>query len=85
MTKLYGAPRCDETQEEIDFRGEWTWTAREEEFLLVDTGQNDQNHLVPFVTVGNLEKFYEAETIYIDRTFKANPVVLSTLQSTYCV
>ena len=41
-------------------------------FLLVDTGQNDQNRLVSFATVGNLEKFYEAETIYIDRTFKAS-------------
>ena len=59
--------QLSQTREEIDFRGEWTRTAREEHFLLVDTGQNDQNRLVPFATVGNLEKFYEAETIYIDR------------------
>ena len=70
MTKLYGAPGCEETavnlpsfqnlksslycsrlqrfptlpqtRAEIDFRGEWTRTAREEDFLLVDTGPNDQ-------------------------------------------
>ena len=82
MTKLYGAPWCDETavncQEETDFRGERTQTAHEEDFLLVDTGHNDQNRLVPFATVSNLEKFCKAETIDIDRTFKA-------LQSTYCV
>ena len=68
-------PSCQlsQTREEIDFRGEWTQTAREEDFLLVDTGQNDQNCLVPFATVGNSEKFYEAKTIYINRTFKAIP------------
>ena len=33
---------------------------------------NDQNHLVPYATIGNLE-FCEAETIYIDRTYKASP------------
>ena len=60
-------------REEIDFRGEWAQTASEEDFLLVDIEQNDQNRLVPFATVGNLEKFCEAETIYIDRTFKASP------------
>ena len=61
------------TRIDIDFRGEWTRTAREEDFLLVDTGQNDQNPLVPFATVGNLEKFCNAETVYIYRTFKASP------------
>ena len=35
----------------------------------MDTGQNDQNGLVSFATVGNLEMFYKAETIYIDRAF----------------
>ena len=30
--------------------GEWTQTTRED-FLLVDTGQNDQNYLVAFATV----------------------------------
>ena len=39
----------------------------------MDTGQNDQNCLVAFATVGNLEKFCEVETIYIDGTFKARP------------
>ena len=38
----------------------------------MDTGQNDQNRLVPFATVGNLEKFYEAETIYIDNLDQAS-------------
>ena len=38
----------------------------------MDTGQNDQNHLAPIATVGNLEKLCEAETIYIDGTFKAS-------------
>ena len=109
MTKLYGAPRCDETavnlnfksslyrsrlqrfptlpqiREEIDFRGEWTQTAHEEDFLLVDTGQNDQNCLVPFATVGNLEKFCEAETIYIDRTFKASPQLFYQLFTVHAV
>ena len=34
-------------------------TARDEDFLLVDTGRNDhrQNRLVPFATVNNIEKF----------------------------
>ena len=97
MTKLYGAPGCEETavnlpsfqnlksslyrsrlqrfptRAEIDFRGEWTRTAHEEDFLLMDTGQNDQNCLVAFAIVGNLEKLYEAETIYIDGTFKVSP------------
>ena len=39
----------------------------------MDTGQNDQNCLVPFAAVGNLEKFCKVETIYIYRTFKAGP------------
>ena len=34
---------------------------------------NDQNRLVAFATVSKLEKFCEAETIYIDGTFKASP------------
>ena len=37
----------------------------------MDTGQNDQNHLAPFATVGNLEKLCEAETIYIDKSQKS--------------
>ena len=111
MTKLYGAPGCEETavnlpsfqnlksslyhsrlqrfptRAEIDFRGEWTRTAHEEDFLLMDTGQNDQNCLVAFAIVGNLEKLYEAETIYIyRRNFQGQPmVVLSALHSTYAV
>ena len=96
MTKLYGAPGCDETAVNClkhkqrltsgkSRLGEQTRTARED-FLLVNTGQNDQNRLVPFATVGNLEKFCKAETIYIDGTFKASPqVVLSALQSTHCI
>ena len=49
----------------------------------MDTGQNDQNCLVPFATVGNLEKFEfcEAETIYIDRTFKAS----CSISSSWCM
>ena len=115
MTKLYGAPGCDETavnlssfhrsitagfrgfqhclkyekrltywlqrfptlsqiREEIDFRGEWAQTAGED-FLLVDTGQNDQNRLVPFATVGNLDIYIQGQPT----------VVLSALHSTYCV
>ena len=53
--------------------GEWTRTAREKDFLLVDTDRNDQNRLVALATVGNLEKLCEAKTIYIDGTFKASP------------
>ena len=59
----------------------------------MDTGQNDQNRLVPFATVGNLEKFCRAETIYINKTFKASPqlfhqlfklkYILCTMASTY--
>ena len=72
-------------REDIDFRGEWARTAHEEDFLLVDTGQNDQNRLVPFATVGNLEKFCEAETIYIDRTFKASPQLFYQLFTVHAV
>ena len=39
----------------------------------MDTGQNDQNRRVAFATVSNLEEFFEAETSYIDGTFKASP------------
>ena len=60
--------RFPQIQEEIEFKGEWTQTAHLEDFLLVDIGENDQNYLVPFTTVGNLDKFCEA-----DRTFKASP------------
>ena len=66
-------------------RGEWTWTAREEDFLLVDTGPNDQNRLVTFATVGNLEKLCEAETIYIDGTFKASPRLFYQLFTVHAV
>ena len=113
MTKLYGAPGCDETainvpsfqnltssiyrsrlqrfptlhqtREEIDFSGEWTRTAHEEDFLLVDTGQNDQNCLVAFALVGNLEKLCEAETLYIDGTFKASPQLFYQLFTVHAV
>ena len=113
MTKLYGAPRCEETavnlpsfqnlksslyrsrlqrfptlpqtRAEIDFRGEWTRTAREKDFLLVDTGPNDQNRLVAFATVGNLEKLCEAETIYIDGIFKASPWLFYQLFTVHAV
>ena len=109
MTKLYGAPGCEETavnltsfqnlksslyrsrlqrfptRAEIDFRGEWTRTAHEENFLLMDTGQNDQNRLIAFATFGNLEKLYEAETIYIDGTFKASPWLFYQLFTVHAV
>ena len=83
MTKLYGAPwvwwnscQLSQTQEKIDFRGELTWTACKGRLPSSGHWAN-----VPFATVSNLEKFYEAKTIYIDRT----TVVLSALQSTCCV
>ena len=69
-----------QTREEIEFKGEWTRTAHQKDFLLVDTGQNDQNHLAPFTTVGNLEKLCEAETIYIDGTFQGQPTVVLIYQ-----
>ena len=70
MTKLYyGAPGCDKTavnclkHKKRLTSGESGLEQPEEDFLLVDTGRNDQNCLVPFATVGNLEKFCKAETI----------------------
>ena len=38
-SRLQRFPTLPQTREEIDFSGEWTRTAREEDFLLVDTGQ----------------------------------------------
>ena len=70
-SRLQRFPTLPQTREEIDFSGEWTRTAREEDFLLVDTGHTDRNRLVAFATVGNLEKLCEAETIYIDGTFNS--------------
>ena len=74
-SRLQRFPTLPQTREEIDFSGEWTQTAREEDFLLVDTGQNDQNRLVAFATVGNLEKLCEAETIYIYDVIKGEQAV----------
>ena len=51
----------------------------------MDTGQTDRNHLVAFATVGNLEKLCEAETIYIDGTFKANPQLFYQLFTVHAV
>ena len=85
-SRLQRFPTLPQIREEIEFRGEWTQTARDEDFLLVDTGRNDQNRLVPFATVGNIEKFCEAETIYIDRTFKASPkLFISSSQYMLCI
>ena len=36
-------------------------------------GKMIKNHLVAFATVGNLDKFCKAETIYMDEIFKASP------------
>ena len=56
MTKLYGAPGCDETAvNNYCLIHERRWTSGE-------SGLEQ-----PVTTFGNLEKFYEAETIYIDR------------------
>ena len=65
--------------------GEWTRTTREKDFLLVDTGQNDQNCLVALATVGNLEKLCEAKTIHIDGTFKASPQLFYQLFTVHAV
>ena len=51
----------------------------------MDTGQNDQNRLVAFATVGNLEKLCKAETIYIDGTFKASPQFVYQLFTVHAV
>ena len=84
-SRLQRFPTLSQIREEIEFRGEWTRTACEEDFLLVDTGQNYQNRLVPFATVGNLEKFCEAETIIIDRTFMASPQLFYQLFTVHAV
>ena len=68
--KTDGAPGCDETaanclKHKRLTSGKSGLEQPEEDFLLVDTGQNDQNCLVPFATVGNLEKFCKVETIHI--------------------
>ena len=84
-SRLERFPTLPQTREEIDFSGEWTRTAREEDFLLVDTGQNDQNRLVTFATVGNLEKLCEADTIYIDGAFKASPRLFYQLFTVHAV
>ena len=77
---------CLKYEKRLTSGGEWAQTATEEDFLLVDIGHNDQNRLVPFATVGNLEKFCEAETIYIDRTFKASPqLFISSSQYMLCI
>ena len=65
MTELYGALGCDETAVNFLKHKKRSTSGREEDFLLVDTGQNNrQNRLVRFATVGSLEKLYKAETIY---------------------
>ena len=55
----------------------------------MDTGQNDQNCLVPFATVGNLEKFCKAETIhiyiYIELSRPAHSCSISSSEYTLCV
>ena len=51
----------------------------------MDTGRNDQNCLVAFATVGNLEKLCGAETIYIDGTFKASPQLFYQLFTVHAV
>ena len=51
----------------------------------MDTGRNDQNRLVAFATVGNLEKLCEAEIIYIDETFKASPQLFYQLFTVHTV
>ena len=84
-SRLQRFPTLPQTREEIDFSGEWTRTAREEDFLLVDTGHTDRNRLVAFATVGNLEKLCEAETIYIDGTFKASPQLFYQLFTVHAV
>ena len=68
MTKLHGGPGRDETAVNLS------------SFQNLKSSQNDQNRLVPFATVGNLEKFEfcEAETIYMDRTFKASCSISSS-------
>ena len=62
MTKLYGAPGCDETAVNCLIH-ERRWTS----------GESGLEQSV--TTFGNLEKFYEAETIYIDRAMLASPFV----------
>ena len=93
MTKLYGAPGCHEIavnclkyKKRLTSGERWTQTAREEDFLLVDTGQNDQNSFVPFATVGNLEKLYEAKSIYIDELSRpAHSCSISSSEYIQCI
>ena len=65
-SRLQRFPTLPQTREEIDFSGERTRTARQEDFLLVTLGKMIKTafQVVAFATVGNLEKLCEAETIY---------------------
>ena len=84
-TRLQRFPTLPQTREDIDFSGEWTRTASGEEFLLADAGQNDPNRYIVLATAGNLEKLCNADTIYIDGTFKSSPQLFYQLFTVHAV
>ncbi len=56
----------------MNFNGEWAQTFKGEQFQLVEDGVGDDK-VTMFATGDNLSRLAEAETIYIDGTFRTCP------------
>lgn len=72
-------PNLPHTRADINLQGEWASTQDGREFILANDGNEDK--MIIFGTVQNLRLLCEAETIFMDGTFKVTPEMFSQVYS----
>ena len=72
-------PRIPHTRAEVELQGEWRTTLDGRDFVLANDGQDDK--IIIFGTVQNLRLLCQADTIFMDGTFKTAPEMFAQLYS----
>lgn len=72
-------PRVPHNRQDIVLEGEWAETLDGRNFILADDGRDDR--LIIFGTMQNLRYLCQAETIYMDGTFKLAPEMFHQIYS----
>jgi len=75
--RRHAIPNLPETRADVKLEGPWTETSDGQPFLLFDDGED--NKIIAFCTIHQLQALQAADVLYMDGTFSACPALWNQL------